>query len=623
MKLDDLNRTQDSFSYKSNEYRRFSNSNYIAAVRDEEFPDRNLIPLFYYEEGKIYGIDTYDMSKILTTPNNNMPDVLPLSQRFSLSQLVKISFGSIISNTRWFEGSPYPKCLTFHTNIHPIDNNEILEVFEGEIDESKGRIKILNKYFHPLITELYIDESTAFFIKTTSNLTGPFKALRKDSEGYFIVEKHNWKTFGLYKNNDNSFYSTVVNNVDRKFIIPSANNLELIEEKSFLTDNEILEKFKNKLNKSDFNINEIKSVLAHIKEATKIHSIKEYIENNKRFKNILDKTDIILSSDYTLLQFLPQVGQIKAEIDKLETDKFKLEQDKVQLQDIKEQLDIEIKDFKVNLNELKEQIENSRRTKEEELKKVNSDLEKEVQKLKTRKNALLEQIEFIDESKNLTTIKTEIQIRRQDLDEIKQQQEEFQKTINALKEDNVKAQKEGQERLIELVKHKKHFDFLSGRELVEYDETKPLKYEYKEYCNNPEHEDYLTLRNLVVAKLAKLGRKYDTHFIDNLLISIHQNTLTIFAGLPGTGKTSLARMIIKILTPNERSTEVSVHRGWTSQKDLIGFQNPLNNKFHPSSTGMYELLNQINLETINGHFKALPMAYVLLDEANLSPLEHY
>jgi ABC-type Mn2+/Zn2+ transport system ATPase subunit len=55
--------------------------------------------------------------------------------------------------------------------------------------------------------------------------------------------------------------------------------------------------------------------------------------------------------------------------------------------------------------------------------------------------------------------------------------------------------------------------------------------------------------------------------------------LTIFAGLPGTGKSTLDRKIANILSPAERIVEIPVARGWTSQKDIIGFVNPLTPPF--------------------------------------------
>ena len=137
------------------------------------------------------------------------------------------------------------------------------------------------------------------------------------------------------------------------------------------------------------------------------------------------------------------------------------------------------------------------------------------------------------------------------------------------------------------------------------------------------YENYVSFRNQVLDILARNNRKVDSHFLDNLLISIHQNTLTLLAGLPGTGKTSLAKLLVNILAPTEKIREVSVSRGWTSSKDLIGFFNPLTKRFIPSSTGIYPLLKQLDYECKNNLFLDSSLAYVILDEANLSPLEHY
>lgn len=68
--------------------------------------------------------------------------------------------------------------------------------------------------------------------------------------------------------------------------------------------------------------------------------------------------------------------------------------------------------------------------------------------------------------------------------------------------------------------------------------------------------------------------------VANLLISTQQSFITFLAGMPGVGKTSLARLLADIqeISP-KRLTEVAVGRGWTAQKDLIGFYNPLTSRF--------------------------------------------
>ena len=62
--------------------------------------------------------------------------------------------------------------------------------------------------------------------------------------------------------------------------------------------------------------------------------------------------------------------------------------------------------------------------------------------------------------------------------------------------------------------------------------------------------------------------------------------------------------------------EIACAKGWTSSKDLIGFFNPLTGKFQPAKTKLKEALEKSSL------YSNAPYV-VLLDEANLSPMEHY
>lgn len=123
----------------------------------------------------------------------------------------------------------------------------------------------------------------------------------------------------------------------------------------------------------------------------------------------------------------------------------------------------------------------------------------------------------------------------------------------------------------------------------------------------------------VVAHLQKEGRNLKRHDVANLLITSQQSFITILAGLPGAGKTSLVRLLAEALSLEPRLLEISVGRGWTSSRDLIGYFNPLVGKFQGAPTGFYNFA----METKGDTFKASPNSYVLLDEANLSPIEHY
>lgn len=120
-------------------------------------------------------------------------------------------------------------------------------------------------------------------------------------------------------------------------------------------------------------------------------------------------------------------------------------------------------------------------------------------------------------------------------------------------------------------------------------------------------------------ELSRKGRHYPKDFIANILISIQQSFIVIFSGLPGVGKTSLVKILADAKQLSSRMLNISVGRGWTSQRDLIGYFNPLSSRMIPAPTGFYQYIKSCQHEKYES---AAPL-WVLLDEANLSAIEHY
>jgi|GEM_PF-4626305 len=119
-------------------------------------------------------------------------------------------------------------------------------------------------------------------------------------------------------------------------------------------------------------------------------------------------------------------------------------------------------------------------------------------------------------------------------------------------------------------------------------------------------------------RLKLQGRDLSFNDVANLTITVNQSFLTILAGAPGVGKTSLADKFSKSLGLSEKFgyLEIPCAKGWNSSKDLIGFYNPLIKDFQESKTKLRTALKA------SSKYKNAPFI-VLLDEANLSPMEHY
>lgn len=161
----------------------------------------------------------------------------------------------------------------------------------------------------------------------------------------------------------------------------------------------------------------------------------------------------------------------------------------------------------------------------------------------------------------------------------------------------------------------------------------------KEYEKYKEISEYM--RNLPCENIRKTDlidnlvediqqfRNYSRNDIINMYICLSQNFLTIFSGEPGTGKTSICSILAYSLGLNSfgfdsnisrnRFIPVSVERGWSSKRDLIGYFNPLTKRYDRSNAKIYDGLMILNEERENSRFPFV----ILLDEANLSPIEYY
>ncbi len=154
---------------------------------------------------------------------------------------------------------------------------------------------------------------------------------------------------------------------------------------------------------------------------------------------------------------------------------------------------------------------------------------------------------------------------------------------------------------------------------------------------NPRKDSQL---NDYLCKQLATFRNYHINEFVNILVCTAQSFLTVFAGFPGSGKTSMCNHLARVLgltslqykpelqelwqdhpSYANRYIPISVERGWTSKRDLIGYFNPLNRKFESVDPHRFECFQQLDYEKKAGFFQ-LPY-FLLLDEANLSSMEYY
>ncbi|WP_157488269.1 hypothetical protein [Dyadobacter crusticola] len=586
--------SDETFSYRDSH--RFTDSNYILVVKDEEFPNNSLISIFYNNNGKLLDIDEYEMGDRILATKNMLMDIPPLNERFSLHQLAKISSGTIIKNEKYHEGSTFPKSITFHTNVYALRENEIVEIFEGIVSEESAIFELNEIALNNLLKD-YIQTNNSFFVLDNNILSGPFKVKNTDTSGNFIVEKGGWIPFGDYEYSDRIYVQFEANHITRRIIVPSVSKLSLIRERDFVTNSELLKKFENRLSRTPelYSVQEIDKILDITKKVMS-DSLSENREEEMRLREILGRAEQGLLANIDLANVIPEIPIVKHEIERLELFKHNLVKDIQKFESIKLMTEQDINASIQTLDKVRDEIKDIEKFKAEELKKQKISLEDEIVQLEEKRKNIDEEIEKERESKSISIKELEGTIKY-----LEKTEESLKLGISTLQENFTGEQKTAHKKLQELLVINQHYNILSGKDFDtnrEESHSTFRSFEVVEDVSNEidKFELYKNLKDSLVTILSKHNRKFDSHFIDNILISIHQCTLTLFAGMPGSGKTSLARILMSALAPKERTREVSVAKGWTSQKDLIGFFNPLSKKFHSSSTNVYSLLRQLDWE---------------------------
>ncbi len=125
------------------------------------------------------------------------------------------------------------------------------------------------------------------------------------------------------------------------------------------------------------------------------------------------------------------------------------------------------------------------------------------------------------------------------------------------------------------------------------------------------------------------GLYFPSETIANYLLALQTKGFVILTGISGTGKTKLAMYVARSLKiPTEGNADeqlcvVAVRPDWTDNRGLLGWQNPITNKYMLTPTLQLLLRANAELEASRQEERVPHPYFLILDEMNVARVEHY
>jgi Chromosome segregation ATPases len=386
--------------------------------------------------------------------------------------------------------------------------------------------------------------------------------------------------------------------------------------------------------------NQIKQIKEAVEEATKLSKEFELTEERReRIESLLNgieqKDTFIQKIAYYILENgelskkLVEIiesehfEEIADKITELSSVKLLINQKKAELKNINSQLEIAQKDAEAITREAQHEMQEKNKEIIVDLENRTEQLKTQIQELNDEKNKLQEYVDctkdYAELVANKAQILKDIEQARAEHDSLMKErtrlEDKFSETLQTFSDTAKTTAKALDSKLLDRVLKAASGEDIVEEEILEFDSNlliEPLG-----------SDEILEIVEYHIREEA--NRNISDNEIINYLICISQGFITTFAGEPGTGKTSICNILAKSLglarkDKNSRFVEVSVERGWTSHKDFIGYFNPLTKTIEKSNSVVFDALRLLNNEVESKHIAPF---FILLDEANLSPIEHY
>lgn len=116
------------------------------------------------------------------------------------------------------------------------------------------------------------------------------------------------------------------------------------------------------------------------------------------------------------------------------------------------------------------------------------------------------------------------------------------------------------------------------------------------------------------------GFHFTNHQIATFYTALKTKGFVILSGLSGTGKTKIAQLFAELINGKDKKKNcyLAVRPDWRDSKSLLGYYNPLDNKY--CSTNFTDTLLEAGKRWENGD---KDISFNILDEMNLARVEHY
>ena len=519
------------------------------------------------------------------------------------------------------------------TNIEEHDREDIIEILDLECtineflnDKSKRSLRIKHK------------PNKLILLKSGQDCYGPFEFMVSDVEDsygedtYYVLKVFvNSGTVNRYKYSDleRIIYdaSFSIRRSDRmQFIFNMEKLISVapIDEMEYYDNEELADYLKNILNKSSEieNVSEIREEFLQI--------VDQFSESNELSDKRIERICELLQTAVDLSDYKVKITEEyfkhnpNAKTDKeayLSSHEELLDgivREDIHYNEKVQQLSGEIVLLKERKVALESEIEDGKR----KLSDQQTELKKLGELALTEKQ---QEIESLISSKQfeLSSIQDAIEKAKTEYTKLDGARDVFRREVKQLKEERDSISNDINSKITQWASDNRNSEIISLLvSQLEMPEVVSEKSELKKLDNLAVEMSASNIVEIIQKKLADAGRVVTKDDVYNYIISITQNYITVFAGVPGTGKTSLCKLIAKALGVfDTRFAEILVERGWTSSKDLIGYYNPLTKEIERTQPKFSECMELLDLENRSSIVEA--PYFVLLDEANLSPIEFY